>query len=214
LRQATYPRNKYKLHKALSLLVKITMLNKNLLFLACTAIGTTTLWLTQATAQATTISVNYRDGAGIAFPADGATFDVGEQVNFRLDAPWQVSGTGPGKVLVINDLVVGDATLKSQIVYQDSLNESRKFGGSGFSTLYASKTFTSPGKYTAFGLLTGLIDNTTSRATSSSSRATTSSITFEVVPEPLTILGSITALGLCIGFKRKQAKANITKKMS
>ena len=30
---------------------------------------------------------------------------------------------------------------------------------------------------------------------------------YEVVPEPLTILGSITALGFGIGFKRKEAQS-------
>jgi hypothetical protein len=38
--------------------------------------------------------------------------------------------------------------------------------------------------------------------------------TAKAVPEPLTILGSITALGFGIGFKRKQAKAALTKKIS
>jgi hypothetical protein len=183
----------------------MTRINKNLLLLACTALGTTTICLTQATAKAATISVNYGNGARIAFPGNGAVFNVGQQVNFRLDAPWSVSGTGPGNVVVRNELVVGGATLSSVNVYTDSVTG--PFAASAYDERYASYTFTSPGTYTAFGRLTGSINPT--------STATTSSTTFSVqdVPEPLTILGSITALGFGISLKRKQTKATLTRKM-
>lgn len=176
------------------------MLNKGLFALACTALGTAAICLDQVAAKAATISVSYGAGSGIVFPGNGAVFQVGQPVNFRLDANWSASGTGPGNVAVTNNLVVGGATLSSATVYTDTIAGAIAFAASAFDQRFASFTFTTPGTYTAFGRLVGSINPTDS--------AQTSSVTFQVVavPEPLTLLGAGTALGFGTFFKRELSK--------